>query len=80
MGTNKPNEHQLDGDLFEELSEEEMHRLVLEAQQEARQSQEEKQLDSTARRPFPKWMFWLIAVARLRYYWPFSRNIFHSRN
>lgn len=53
----------LDADLYEDISEEEMHRLVLEAQQEAMETSKAETTQS--KRPFPKWLFWLIAIAML---------------
>ncbi|MGG0668001.1 S1C family serine protease [Sporosarcina koreensis] len=43
---------------FEDLTEDEMHELVLEAQQEALQQQEE----TTPKKEIPKWFIWLLST------------------
>ena len=44
-----------------ELTDEELQELVLQAQQEA--LQEEKIKEQKPRRPFPKWIYWIIAIS-----------------
>jgi serine protease Do len=52
----------IDEDLYEEFEEEELYELVQQAKHDAfLKAKLEKQ--EKPRRPFPKWMFWLIAIA-----------------
>ncbi|RYG72891.1 serine protease [Lentibacillus lipolyticus] len=62
MKVNGKNDHDIiDDDLYEELDEEELYELVEQERKRAlEKSQREK--DSKPRRPFPKWVFWLIAA------------------
>lgn len=55
----------IDKDLYEDLDEEEWYEIVIEAQREAqiRAQQERKRKEKEPKRPFPKWAFWLIAIA-----------------
>lgn len=53
----------IDTDLYEEIDDEEMYRLVKEAQKEALEKEQEEKNNKQSKRPFPKWMFWLIAFA-----------------
>lgn len=56
----------IDHDLYEELSEEEMHELVEEARERALQrAAKDKLLPEKSKRRFPKWIFWLIALAMI---------------
>ncbi|MHA6260810.1 S1C family serine protease [Sporosarcina sp. CAU 1771] len=48
----------IDSHLYEDIDEEEMHELVWEAQREALLKDKEKK----TKRPFPKWMYWTIAI------------------
>ncbi|MBM7571616.1 S1C family serine protease [Aquibacillus albus] len=50
----------IDEDLYEEIDEEEMIELVETERQKALQQQDEEE---KPKRPFPKWAFWLIAIA-----------------
>lgn len=53
----------IDEDLYEEFDEEELYELVEEARQDALQKEKERKQDKKPKSPFPKWMFWLIALA-----------------
>ncbi|MFS0752285.1 S1 family peptidase [Oceanobacillus sp. 1P07AA] len=57
----KKNHDIIDDDLYEEIDEEELHELVKEEQRKAIERSKNKQ--ESPKRPFPKWMFWVIAVA-----------------
>lgn len=66
MDTEKKEEHHkdmIDDDLYEELDEEELLELVEEAREEAIQKAKEREKKKEAKSPFPKWMFWIIAIA-----------------
>lgn len=60
---NKENKNNdiIDEDLYEDLDEEELYELVQEARQKA--IEKEKAEKQKPKRPFPKWIFWLIAAA-----------------
>ncbi|MFD1335077.1 serine protease [Oceanobacillus iheyensis] len=58
---NKNNHDIIDDDLYEEIDEEELHELVKEEQRKAIERSKNKK--AAPKRPFPKWMFWVIAVA-----------------
>lgn len=53
----------IDDDLYEEIDDEEMHELVQQARVEAWQRDRERKEANQSKRPFPKWAFWLIAIA-----------------
>ncbi|WP_084500555.1 S1C family serine protease [Halalkalibacillus halophilus] len=55
------NQHKdiIDKDLYEDLDEDEMRELIEE--ERARKKQEELEEEKKPKRPFPKWVFWLIA-------------------
>lgn len=55
----------IDKDLYEEFDDEEMYELVMQAQREAIERAElaRKNPKTKPKRPFPKWPFWLIAIA-----------------
>jgi len=54
----------IDEDLYEEFDDEELYDLVEKARKEAFQKQaEEKKKEVKPKSPFPKWVFWLIAIA-----------------
>ncbi|WP_085992829.1 S1C family serine protease [Oceanobacillus senegalensis] len=57
---NKPDV--IDEDLYEEFDEEELYELVQEEKKKAIERAEQRKNNPT-RRPFPKWIFWIIAVA-----------------
>lgn len=60
------NEHKnvIDDDLYEEFTDEELLELVEEARQEALQKAAERKNETKQpKRRFPKWAFWLIAIA-----------------
>ncbi|MFD1017631.1 S1C family serine protease [Thalassobacillus hwangdonensis] len=50
----------IDEDLYEDIDEEEMNEIVLEEKRKA--LAREKEEKEKPRRPFPKWLFWLIAI------------------
>lgn len=57
--------NRIDEDLYEEFEDEELYELVMQAQREAleRAELERKNPNPQPKRPFPKWPFWLIAIA-----------------
>lgn len=55
----------IDEDLYEEIDDEEMYLLVQEARREALKKAKMEQKQQQTKRPFPKWAFWLIALAML---------------
>lgn len=54
-----PKDKQQDLDI---LDDEELQALVLEAQREALSPEGREKMKNKSRRPFPKWIFWLIAI------------------
>src|SRR5699024_9666877 len=61
MVNDKKNHDMIDDDLYEDLDEEELYELVEQERQKALARAGEKK-NRKPRRPFPKWVFWLIAV------------------
>lgn len=55
----------IDDDLYEEFDDEELIELVEEARIEALEKAKKRNQQQEPKPPFPKWMFWLIAVAML---------------
>ncbi|CDQ21174.1 S1C family serine protease [Halobacillus karajensis] len=58
----RENKDVIDEDLYEEIDEEELYELV---QEEKRKAYEQERIDKEeqkVKRPFPKWIFWLIAM------------------
>lgn len=55
------NKKPMDGEI-EDISDEELQLLVLEAQREALEKQALEKSKSKPKRPFPKWMFWIMAI------------------
>lgn len=53
----------IDEDLYEEIDEEELIELVEEARQEAIRKSIERKKQKEAKTPFPRWIFWFIAIA-----------------
>lgn len=53
----------IDEDLFEEIDDEEMYELVQEAKKEAFERARQRKENLHTKRPFPRWAFWLIAIA-----------------
>src|SRR5690625_121689 len=51
----------IDEDLYEDIDDEEMYELVQEARQAALERARMEKSQPTRKRPFPKWIFWLIA-------------------
>ncbi|MGP4076522.1 S1C family serine protease [Halobacillus sp. K22] len=52
----------IDEDLYEEIDDEELYELVQEERQKAYEKERLKKEELESRRPFPKWIFWLIAI------------------
>ena len=52
----------IDEDLYEEIDDEELYELVQEERQKAYERERLKKEELKSRRPFPKWIFWLIAI------------------
>lgn len=58
------NEHDvIDDDLYEDIDDEELTSLVEEERQKALEKAREDEKNQKTKRPFPKWVFWLIAIA-----------------
>ncbi|API91122.1 hypothetical protein J32TS6_27410 [Virgibacillus pantothenticus] len=55
----------IDEDLYEEIDEEELYALVQEEREKALARAKEEKENKQSKRPFPKWMFWLIAFILL---------------
>lgn len=55
----------IDEDLYEEFDDEELMDLVEQARQEALERAKERQLSNQSKRRFPKWIFWVIALAMM---------------
>lgn len=53
----------IDEDLYEEFEDEELYELVMEAQREALERARVAKENPKSKQPFPKWAFWLIAMA-----------------
>lgn len=51
-----------DKNFIEEIDDEELQVLVLEAQREALFKEEQEKTSRKIKRPFPKWLFWLISI------------------
>ena len=49
-------------DLYEEIDDEEMYELVMEAQREALLKQAQEKSSQVPKRRFPRWIFWLMAT------------------
>ena len=47
---------------MKKLDDEELQELVLEAQQEALYKEAQEKTNRKTKRPFPKWLFWLISI------------------
>ncbi|TFJ93483.1 S1C family serine protease [Lentibacillus salicampi] len=62
MNNDKKNPDVIDDDLYEELDEEELYELVEQERQKALERAGDETKNQKPRRPFPKWLFWLIAV------------------
>lgn len=55
----------VDEDLYEEFDDEELYELVEEARKKAVKKSKQNEQDGKSKRPFPKWSFWLIAIAMI---------------
>ncbi|WP_042224489.1 S1C family serine protease [Oceanobacillus manasiensis] len=53
----------IDEDLYEEFDDEELYELVQEERRKALDRAKAKEDDEKPKRPFPKWIFWVIAFA-----------------
>ncbi|SES68416.1 Trypsin-like peptidase domain-containing protein [Oceanobacillus limi] len=53
----------IDEDLYEEIDDEELYELVEEERQKALERAAMEKISGKPKRPFPKWTFWLIAIA-----------------
>jgi S1-C subfamily serine protease len=63
MSKDRENEHDIiDEDLYEDIDDEEMYELVQEAKKEALNRARQRKEESSKKRPFPSWAFWLIAI------------------
>lgn len=63
MEKNKNRQDIIDEDLYEEIDEEELIELVEQARQEAIEKSKARKKQKEVKTPFPKWFFWLIAIA-----------------
>ncbi|WP_164215969.1 serine protease [Virgibacillus sp. YIM 98842] len=57
------NRDMIDEDLYEEFDDEELYELVQEEKKKALEREKKNQEERTSKRRFPKWVFWLIAIA-----------------
>ncbi|QKY68474.1 S1C family serine protease [Lentibacillus sp. CBA3610] len=62
MNNDRRNHDIIDDDLYEELDEEELYELVEQERQKALARSREEKNNPRPKRPFPKWLFWLIAA------------------
>ncbi|MBO0600561.1 trypsin-like peptidase domain-containing protein [Sporosarcina sp. E16_3] len=63
MESNEKQSHDLsDVDSNEEIDDEKLQELVLEAQQEALYKEPQEKTNRKTKHPFPKWLFWLISI------------------
>ena len=53
----------IDEDLYEDIDDEEMYELVQIAKKEALERARQRKENPSTKRPFPRWAFWLIAIA-----------------
>jgi len=60
---NKNEPDVIDDDLYEDIDEEKLTSLVEEERQKALKKAREDEKNQRTKRPFPKWVFWLIAIA-----------------
>lgn len=66
MTTDNKYDHDIiDEDLYEDIDDEEMYEIVQAARQEAIERDRLRKKEERQRRPFPKWVFWLIAIMML---------------
>lgn len=64
MGMDEEKEYDIiDEDLYEDIDDEEMYELVQEAKKEALARAKQRKENPSIKRPFPRWAFWLIAIA-----------------
>lgn len=62
MDKDKNKRDMIDEDLYEELDEEELAELLASEREKALQKEEAQRKNPKPKRPFRKWMFWLIAL------------------
>ncbi|MEN2767763.1 S1 family peptidase [Ornithinibacillus xuwenensis] len=55
----------IDDDLYEEFEDDELYEIVEQVRQDALRKAAMKEENKQPKRPFPKWAFWLIAIALL---------------
>ncbi|AUJ25672.1 putative periplasmic serine endoprotease DegP-like precursor [Virgibacillus dokdonensis] len=66
MNKNEEQKHDIiDEDLYEEIDEEELYELVQKEKEKALAREREAKENKRSKRPFPKWVFWLIALMLL---------------
>ncbi len=66
MDKNEEQKHDIiDEDLYEEIDEEELYELVQKEKEKALAREREAKENKRSKRPFPKWVFWLIALMLL---------------
>lgn len=58
-----PDQEEWDKELYDGMTEEEWNEMILKAQQEAIERAKRERERGPVKRPFPKWAFWLIALA-----------------
>lgn len=64
MDNKEYSEHDIiDKDLYEELDDEELYELLKKGREEVLEKERLKKANHQPKRPFPKWIFWLIAFA-----------------
>lgn len=63
MGKNEQKHDIIDKDLYEEFEEDELYELVEQARKDVLIKSKLENSKQKPKRPFPKWMFWLIAIA-----------------
>lgn len=52
----------IDDDLYEEIDDEELYELIQEEKRKAYEREKAAKEEQKTKRPFPKWLFWLIAI------------------
>lgn len=64
----------IDDDLYEEIDEDELYQLIEEERQKAFEKERLRQGSKSYKRRFPRWLFWIIAVAMLFHVLAFMPN------
>lgn len=65
MKNDNKNHDVIDDDLYEDLDEEELYELVEQERQKVLAKSREEKNNPKPKRPFPKWLFWLIAAVMI---------------